>query len=330
MNLPMNIGLIGCGRAAEKLYLPNLLKMNKEFRIIAVADPLPERRELFRSTILNCNAFASVEDLLKKSGVDAVIITSPPETHLDIAILSLKSGIHAFVEKPLSTLLVGTEKLESLSTSFGGKIMLGFNRRYWKPVQCLHDVLSKYDKKNIECAQLVMRSDIKSWSPVCGPGQVLDDLGSHQIDMIRYIFRCEIVSICAKKIDPQAINMKVKLDSGIYVKCLLSYGDRSYESISIKTIDHKFLIHMGSDRITPSEGLTRSMLDLTDKIVRHINFSKSSIKDSYIKELKTFLHCIRTGSSPSPGIKDGIAAIKAIDAARQSINKDGQEVSIIL
>lgn len=324
---PVRIGLVGCGRAAERIYLPVFSQMIREFSIVAAADPMHDRREIIRSRFPGCIVYASAKELIEKPGIDAVMITAPPDKHLEIAILSLRSHLHVFVEKPLSVSLSGTDELKSLS--FAGKIMVGFNRRYWKPVKDLRDIIVKNRDQSIDSAIFIMRSDIRLWSPICGKSDLLDDLGSHQIDMIRYIFNEEILSISARRNDTESISMIVTLENGVSVNCLLSYGDRSYESISINIGGSNFSVMTGSDRITPSKGFARSVKDISDMIVRRISSRSSSFKNSYAEELKDFHYCITAGKDPKPGIIDGITAVTVLDAARRSLDENGQEVLIL-
>ncbi|MGA2767363.1 MAG: hypothetical protein ABSF24_03495 [Candidatus Bathyarchaeia archaeon] len=52
-----------------------------------------------------------------------------------------------------------------------------------------------------------MITDIQAWSPIHGAVDPLDDLGSHQLDLLSFIYNREIVAISAVWIDAQAIQM---------------------------------------------------------------------------------------------------------------------------
>src|SRR5262245_54787210 len=140
VSVPLNIGLIGCGRAAERYYLPALSRL-AEARLVAVADPLRERRELISSGIPGCLTFTSAEALLQKARIAAVIVATPPATHIAMAMLALSAGIPVLVEKPLAPSLAGVRELEALAASAKGSVMMGFSRRYWEPVRQLREIL---------------------------------------------------------------------------------------------------------------------------------------------------------------------------------------------
>ena len=52
------------------------------------------------------------------------------------------------------------------------------------------------------------------------------------------------------------------------------------------------------------------------------------INRSYEIQLIKFFDFIRSSRTADPGIEDGIAAIKAVEAARKSIINNGKEISL--
>ena len=93
---PLRLGLVGCGRIAESGYVPALLR-TPSFRLAAVADPAGERCQAVGRGL---PSFAGIEELLGASGVDAVVIASPPGRHLPDAEAASAAGVPSLVEKP--------------------------------------------------------------------------------------------------------------------------------------------------------------------------------------------------------------------------------------
>lgn len=328
MTTPLNIGLIGCGRAAERFYLPALSRLKDEVRLVAVADPIRERRELFSASIPDCVTFNSAEELLQKARIVAAIITTPPATHVSIAMLALRAGIHVLVEKPLAPFVAGVEELKNLVASSSVSLMIGFNQRYWEPIRQLRHIVHNQDCSDALSAQLIMTSNIQAWSSISGVSDPLDDLGSHQLDLLRYIFDREIVAISARWIDTHAIRMRVRLEDGVVAECIAAHSNVTQESITIQGERQHYRVRLGSERIQPATGLIRSVLDLSDTFSRRLRGRRSSLRSSLERQLVIFFNYIRTGATPHPGIADGIAVIRAVEAARQSAASDGMEVFI--
>jgi predicted dehydrogenase len=189
--------------------------------------------------------FTSAEALLEKAKIEAVIVTTPPATHTAIATLALRAGLPVLVEKPLAPSIADAKELEAVVAASNGSIMVGFSRRYWKPIRELRHTVSN-QRPFDALAQLVITSNVQAWSPISGISDVLDDLGPHQFDTLRYIFDREISAIGARWNDTHDIQMRVKLGNGIVAECQAAYSNRSEESIHIRCNGDEYRMRVGS------------------------------------------------------------------------------------
>ncbi|OGU77194.1 MAG: hypothetical protein A2V93_12525 [Ignavibacteria bacterium RBG_16_34_14] len=329
MNPSLKIGLIGCGRAAELIYLPAIKKFS-DVEVIAAVDPIEERRELISKNFKNCNTYSSLKnnlptgrkDLLEQ--IDAAIISTPPDNHIISASTLLKNNKFVLVEKPLALSMEGIKELIEIESSSHASLMMGFNHRYWQPVVDLKDKLSVNHK--IDFAEIVFTGNYSKWNPVSFKSDPLDDLGPHLFDLIRFIFNKDIKSISAVSTGKNIFQMNVKISSGISIKCHLSHSNKTIKSIKVRSNDETFFITLSSVRIKPQRGNLRSFLDLNDMIKRKLMKKTSPIKKTYEIQLRNFFNLIRLNNQTHPGIKDGIASILAVEATRISISKSGKEI----
>jgi predicted dehydrogenase len=87
------------------------------------------------------NLFLSKD--VPKSGYDLILIGTPPDSHMSLAIQAIKEGVRAvLVEKPFCTPdLAGAQELHDLSKSFGIPVFVGYDHVVGKAssqfVQCL-------------------------------------------------------------------------------------------------------------------------------------------------------------------------------------------------
>ncbi|RXY51290.1 gfo/Idh/MocA family oxidoreductase, partial [Klebsiella pneumoniae] len=49
------------------------------------------------------NIFTTIDDMIVKTEVSAVVVSTPNKTHIPIAKKAVKHGIHVFIEKPIGT-----------------------------------------------------------------------------------------------------------------------------------------------------------------------------------------------------------------------------------
>jgi myo-inositol 2-dehydrogenase/D-chiro-inositol 1-dehydrogenase len=321
MSEALPLGLIGCGRIAEHFYLGALAGLS-EARLAAAADPRPERRRLIIDRVPGCAGFASAEELLAGGKVAAVVIATPTKTHAAIASLALKAGLPALIEKPLAASVAEVESLRSGE----GTIMVAFNRRFWRPVQRLRDLLHRH--AGPASARLVMRADRSIWLPISEQSDPLDDLGCHQLDLLRYLFGREVESVRAKWTGPATIRMRVALSGGIDADCEAAHVARSEESIEVRCDGLAYRIRRGSERLTPPEGPVRAALDSADTLLRRLRRQPSSLRRSYEHQLRYFVRSVSGRTAPQPSLADGLAVARAVDAARRSAANSEQEIRI--
>jgi predicted dehydrogenase len=325
VHTPLRLGLVGCGRAAERYYVPAFAGL-REARLVAVADPLPERRRLIASSIPGCVGFSSADALLQRGTVDAVIVATPPATHTVVATLALRAGLPVLVEKPLAPSLEEVRQLERVAACSTGSLMVGFTRRYWDPVRKLRAQLASrhVNSATVHC---MICSNVDAWAPISGRVDVLEDLGPHQFDTLRYIFDREISAIRARWLDPDTIKMRLELGAEVVAECQAGYAQRSSESIHLRCGGRAYRMHADSERITPAAGQLRWILDLSDAVQRRLRRVTTSIHRSFEQQLASFCDYARSATIPEPGIAAGLAVTRAIEAARRSAANGGAEVS---
>lgn len=316
------LGLIGCGRAAEHLYVPVLARAAGT-QVVGVTDPVAERRDLVASLLPECRAVHSAEELVRLPGLDGVIIATPPGTHLAVARLAQQANLAVLIEKPLAATLEEALEIAGCFRGHRRPVMVGFNRRHWKAIVRLARALRVSPAPRDAHIELLMQGDMSGWSPVAGPAGALEDLASHQFDLLRHLFQCEIAAVAARSTSATEFEMTVELGSGHVARVRTGHAKPSRESIRIAFGRQVFEARMGSMRIAPASGGARRLLDLADRVARALRREPSSLTHSFRQQIEVFVRGIRTGEPVTPNVADGVAAAAAVDAAERSLRRGG-------
>ncbi len=96
----VGIGIIGTGTIAQS-HLTSL-RTAENGQAVAVFDVLGDRAEATAKQFGIPHVCTSLEDLLKRSDVDAVIVCTPPFAHAQPTIAALEAGKHVLCEKPFA------------------------------------------------------------------------------------------------------------------------------------------------------------------------------------------------------------------------------------
>jgi predicted dehydrogenase len=133
----IRIGLIGCGGIG--LLRAQSLAKTASCRLTAVADVDAQRATAFASQY----DAASEKDwtaLLHRPDVDAVVISTPPDSHAAIGVAALQAGKHVLCEKPLSRTPDECQQMLDAAQSSHRTLATGFNYRFYPSVMKAREI----------------------------------------------------------------------------------------------------------------------------------------------------------------------------------------------
>jgi hypothetical protein len=92
------IGVIACGNRAG---YAGMYQRYAKSQVVAVCDPIRQRREAFSKKFNNCPAYNDFRELLERKDVHGVHIATADHWHVPIALHAAKAGKDMYTEKPL-------------------------------------------------------------------------------------------------------------------------------------------------------------------------------------------------------------------------------------
>ena len=103
--------IVGFGFISGKGHYPAYLQRD-DVEIVAIADLCPARLEIAKAAAPKARLYSSYSELLaKEPSLDFVDVSTPPSSHTEIALASLKRGAHVLCEKPLTPTVAEALKL---------------------------------------------------------------------------------------------------------------------------------------------------------------------------------------------------------------------------
>ena len=124
----LKIAIVGCGKIADSH--ASQIQRIKGCEIVGVSDREPlMAQQLFKRFPVKQH-FSDLEKLLQEAKPDVVHITTPPQTHFDVARTCLEWGCHVYVEKPFTVLENEAQRLIELANERRLKITAGHDDQF--------------------------------------------------------------------------------------------------------------------------------------------------------------------------------------------------------
>lgn len=186
--MTLSVGLVGFGLAARMLHAPLILSSGMQ--IVGVVS---RQDAAVRQSLPSARVVPDLASLLEMDPLDLVVIATPNDLHVQQALLSLRSGKHTLVEKPLALSTAEADRLIAAEEAAQRKLAVFQNRRWdsdFLTLRRLVDDGSLGGIMSFEARWDRFRPAVQNrWRETASAGGgVLYDLGSHLIDQALCIF----------------------------------------------------------------------------------------------------------------------------------------------
>ena len=88
-----NVGIVGYGLSAKTFHIP-FIQTVPAFKLYAVVQRSPKPGNDVEKDFPGVKAYRNVDDMLKDSAIDVVVVTTTPDSHFELAKAALDSGKH--------------------------------------------------------------------------------------------------------------------------------------------------------------------------------------------------------------------------------------------
>jgi predicted dehydrogenase len=124
----LKVAIVGCGKIADA-HAAQILRVGG-CEIVGVCDREPLMARQLHERFLVKRYFTDVAELVSEARPDVIHITTPPESHFDIARFCLEHHCHVYVEKPFTLDVHQAQQLLHLAEAKGLKVTVGHNCQF--------------------------------------------------------------------------------------------------------------------------------------------------------------------------------------------------------
>jgi len=332
----LGMGVVGVGEMGKR-HAENLKRQVPGARLIAVADAVAPRAKQVAEELEIEHSFGSLEEMLERKDIDAVLIATPDKFHAQGIRTAAAAGKDVLCEKPLATDLADAHAALQEVGRKGVRLQIGFMRRY--------DPAYAAAMRRVEAGEIgtpVLFKSIgrdKDEPPLAAyqsqiNGMLFYNNTIHDFDLARWLMRDEVVEVqsytttairpeVAKYGDVVAAVVNLKYARGAigniesYVQAVYAYDVRT------EIVGSKGSIFVGSLQKTAATFLSThgSNQILADHFL-------SRFADAYLAEVTDFVHTMLTGGVPRVTGEDGLRALEIAVAAEKS-HLQGRPSSVV-
>ena len=139
MPRPFRLALVGAGMVARSSHLPAALASEK-VHVVALVDSMRTRaEEMARWYGIAPVVVPQVQDVLGE--IDGVVIATPNDTHMSIALTCLEAGVATLIEKPLASTYTEGEAIVHAGEKYGAVVAVGYMVRFRENILLLDNLL---------------------------------------------------------------------------------------------------------------------------------------------------------------------------------------------
>jgi len=326
----LRIGVVGVGHLGKEH--ARILSSFSEVELVGVADVnLPQAEAVARQA--GCPAHSNHRPLLHTA--DAVVIAAPTTYHHAIAAEFLAGGIHVLVEKPLAVTVQQAEELIELARQRQITLQVGHIERFNPAFEEL--TRRSFQPKYIQCERL---------GPFTGRSMdigVVLDLMIHDLDLLLALVpspveRVEALGVSIFGGREDVANARLSFANGCVATLSASRASLvQHRRMHIWSPEGYAAIDFGTRHMTliqPTQELRQNGLDASSlnqgkmAILKDHIFSRCfevfetdciSKGDQLTRELRDFIHSVRTGESPRAGGVEGRDAVAVAGRVLESI-----------
>lgn len=325
------VAVVGCGYWGSK-----------HARVLHAADGVEQvvlvdsRQDRLLSLSRSYKTAASYNDLrLALPHVDAVVVATPPSTHVPLALQAIEAGKHVLVEKPLAPTSDGARILERAAAAAGVVLMVGHTFEYNPAVRKLRDLVQSKELGEvyyIDTARLnlgLYQNDVN----------VILDLAPHDISIINHVLgrkpiaaqawasrhahrRFEDVAYVRLFYDDffddrgLSANIHVSWLDPCKVRRVTAVGSQKMAVYDDLAVDERIRV-LDKGVCLPPEGDNMTQPPWSyrygDIVVPFISPDEPlAVQDRH------FIECIATGARPLTDGANGLAVVEALEAAELS------------
>ena len=329
MKSQISIAIVGCGYWGSN----HVRVMHELGTTITLCDSSSSRISLLQKQYPEANATTSYSNILSNDTINAVVISTPAETHYDLAQQALLSGKHVLVEKPMALEPTQATELINLSRQQNTTLMVGHLMRFHPAIIKLKELVDKGELGKLQ----YMYSTRLNMGKVRREENALWSFAPHDISITLHLkgkLPKRVSATGGAYLQPSIADISLssmEFDDGTRSHIFVSWLHPYKEQKLVVVGDRRMAVFDDSEPMDKL-GLFDGEIKLIDGNFVTNPPQRSSVsissEEPLVTENRHFLHCIETGESPITNGVEGLEVLKVLKACQESLMQGGYPTNL--
>ncbi len=259
--------------------------------------------------------------------IDAVVIASPTNTHVDLITRAARMGKAVLCEKPIDLDLKRVDRCLAALRKHRVPVAVGFNRRFDPTNRTIHAAIRNGEVGEVEMVVITSRDpQPPPMAYIKVSGGLFRDMMIHDFDLARWLLGEEPVEVTAKAscrvdrtigragdVDTAMVILKTRRGSLCHInnsrRATYGYDQR------VEVFGSRGMVR--SDNLRPT-AILKSTAATTDARDPLLHFFVERYAHAYLHEVDDFIQAVLANRKPSISVHDGRQALVLADAALKS------------
>jgi predicted dehydrogenase len=265
---------------------------------------------------LGTAAYADLDRFLDETRPDALSIVVPTVSHFEVSRKAMERGVNLLIEKPVTANTQQAEELLRMASDRNLVLQVGHIERFNSAVQHVREM--------VHDPIFVQSRRVGPFSPRVSDVGVVLDLMIHDVDIILSLVHSEIADISAMgrrvRTDHEDIaSAQMRFENGTIAHIMVSrLTEKRIRTLEITEPERYLIVNYETQDVTLHHCVQQQGRGLVE-VVEHPVFPK---REPLKLELQDFVRCVRDGSEPLVGLRDGKRALEVCVETLRQIHGD--------
>jgi len=156
----LRVGIIGIGWWSALEHVPQL-RATGRVEVVAAARRNPQRLALAQRELELPAVYTDWRAMLAQETLDAVVVSTPHDAHVEPTLAALERGLHVLLEKPLATSVADAHTIWRAAEQSDRVVMMGVNRRGQPSWRAAHRVVAAGQLGQLRQITAVVSADVR-------------------------------------------------------------------------------------------------------------------------------------------------------------------------